>query len=291
MKPTTENETMKPTIEKETTKPTTDKRSDSSPKKKKRNKFLLDNSRINDVSDVLFDSAVLTVAHSFKAAASFRATEFQELGKDIGQELQDTGRDLKNSAKSFIDTVTLNDDARDAREDDMTIEDEESRMPAYEGIDDSTFAGETAATGDETTMGDETATKGDETTTKADETLNICRSDYISNSDESVSVFSRLFSYCAALNCADCADMERLGGDFLNDDEEEKVVKKDEVDSALVEKKNKEQEDDWKMKMASIDWKRIANEAENEAFGAVNTSSDKKEKKWKLFKRRGSVKK
>ena len=258
-------------------KPATDKRRDASLKKKKRDKFLLDHSRINDVSDVLFDNAMLTVAHSFKAAASFRATEFKELGNEIGEELLDVGNELKVSTKSFIDELTIGtdhkaltaivkDDVPDAREDDMTsFEDEESRMPASEGIEDSTAAGETAATGDDTTK--------------------ICRSDYIGDEkNESFGVFT-LFSFCAALNCA---DMETFGGDFLNDKNDKKVVEKDDVDSDLVEKKEKV---DWRKNLEGIDWKQIASEAETEAFGALNTSSDKKEKKWKLFKRRGSIKK
>ena len=123
--------------------------------------------------------------------------------------------------------------------------------------------------------------------------------DVIKN-DDTVGFFYTLFSICSAFNCA---DMEALGGDFLNDKNEKKVEKEDDAESEVSKAKKKEEEEkqkeeEWKKNLEGIDWKQIANEAETEALDALKASGDskasgdnKEKKSWKLFKRRGSTKK
>ena len=305
------------------TTPTVDKRRDASSKsKKKRKKFLLENKRINEASDVLFEDTMLNVAHSFKAVASFRASEFQELGDEIGDE-------IKLTTKSYLHDLGINVKALaskvDAREDDMTsVTDEETRDFGDEIEDEIKHTTKsylkdlrnnvkalaskvdvrgddmTSVTGEESRMpasivdsaaaDDTLVTDGDGGTMLGDDTKN----------DEIVGFFYTLFSICSALNCA---DMEAFGGDFLNDKNEIKVEKKDDAESEVSKVKKKEEEEkqkeeEWKKNLEGIDWKQIANEAEAEALDALKASgdskasSDNKEKKsWKLFKRRGSTKK
>jgi len=275
---------------------------DVSSRKSRKNKFLLDEPGINEISDELlgktFHDAVTNTAQSFKAIASFRTSDFQEAGIEMGEELGEIGGELIANTKSFIDlkeniedhfTVKTDKDAAEnksdkkgdeleARDDNASLKDStEKRTGADDiakssslctddetgtllsdghtgstGADDSTFAGETTVTGDETTL------------------TGYSELDYGAIMGDDGNHFKFLFgTFTQCLDNANCFSSNMYG---------------DDAESELIEKKIV----DWRKNLKGIDWKLIAREAEIEALGAATAStSEKKEKKWKkLFHRR-----
>lgn len=270
--------------------------------KAKKSKFLLDDSGINEISNELlgktFQDVVINTNKSFQAIASFRTSEFQEMGKEMGEDLGEVGAELIATTKSFIDQdhfsvvtgKTTNGkkkkkgDVRESREDEdasLTDSSGEKRVVA----DDAAEPGSLCTADDETgtllseditgSIGfDEFTFEGD-TTLEGGETTLTARSDldYGAMMGDDGNHFKFLFGALAqCLSSGSCFNTDNV------DD--------DDVESELVKKKKKV---DWRKNLKGIDWRQIAQEAEIEAFNAATEGStcSKKEKKWKkLFHRK-----
>ncbi len=266
--------------------------------KSKKSKFLLDDSGINEISDELlgktFQDVVINTTKSFQALASFRTSEFQEMSKEMGEDLGEVGAELIATTKSFIDqdhftVVTSNekmkkkkDDVRESREDEdasLTDSSGENRV----GADGAAEPG-SLCTDDETgtllsedvtgSIGFDDATFEGEDTLEGGETTLTAHSelDFGAILGDDGNHFKFLFgTFAQCLDTANCFNTN--------------MVDDDDVESEFVEKKKV----DWRKNLKGIDWRQIAQEAEIEAYGAATEAStcSKKEKKWKkLFNRK-----
>lgn len=268
-------------------------------RRSRKSKFFLDDSGINEISNELlgktFHDVMINTTKSFQAIASIRTTDFQEAGKEMGEDLGEIGGELIASTKSFIDqdhfTVATakstnskkkkkKDDVRESREDEdasLTDSSGEKRVGAEDAAEPSSLCTDdetgtllsvdlTGSIGvDESTLGGDTTLTGGETTLTARSDL-----DYGAMMGDDGNHFKFLFgTFAQCLSGASCFNTNMVD---------------DDVESEFVEKKV-----DWRKNLKGIDWRQIAQEAENEALKAATdaSASEKKEKKWKkLFHRK-----
>eukprot|EP00985_Skeletonema_marinoi_P014922 scaffold7627_cov189-Skeletonema_marinoi.AAC.3 len=225
---------------------------DVPPRRVRKDRSLLDEPRINEISDQLLKieirDVVISTAHSLKAAASFKTTAFHELGQEIGEELTEfqlsttkSFYDLKehledhftvvNETETAMPSLFHNDTDKvcDARDDDMSLTDgRESRFDAEDTVeqnsldtDDDDTAFVSVDLSKKSTGVDASTIAGDLTETDADEsTTPTVEDDGEKQAMENLTGTFSAFSQCLGeINCADinCADIT-FGTGLFDDD-------------------------------------------------------------------------
>ena len=283
---------------------------DVPPRRVRKDRSLLDEPRINEISDQLLKreirDVVINTAHSLKAAASFKTTAFHELGQEIGEELTEfqlsttkSFYDLKehledhftvvNETETAMPSLFHNDTDKvcDARDDDMSLTDGgESRFDAEDTVeqnsldtDDDDTAFVSVDLSKKSTGVDASTIAGDLTETDTTPTV---EDDGEKQAMENLTGTFSAFSQCLGeINCADinCADIT-FGTGLFDDDNNTK--------NNNYDQNNKVHDDDTASELVDeiIDWSKIVKQASTERMYAPKAceKKEKKEKKWKKMK-------
>jgi len=290
---------------------------DVPPRRVRKDRSLLDEPRINEISDQLLKreirDVVINTAHSLKAAASFKTTAFHELGQEIGEELTEfqlsttkSFYDLKehledhftvvNETETALPSLFHNDTEKviDARDDDMSLTDGgESRFDAEDTVeqnsldtDDDDTAFVSVDLSKKSTGVDASTIAGD--LTDADEsTTPTVEDDGEKQAMEHLTDTFSAFSQCLGdINCADinCADITYGTGLFDDDNNHDNHTNNHSNHNNNTKdnndyQNNKVHDDDTASELVdeAIDWSKIVKKASTEKMYAPK-ACEKKEK-------------